>query len=133
MHPAVVNHMEAFPAAAKHRFLQLRELIHETASAAVISDIQESLKWGEPSYQSPQGSPIRIDWKPNSPDVLGVYFHCSTRLVSTFRELFPAMSYEGNRAILIPLSDDWPLDELRLCFDLALRYHRLKHLPMLGV
>ena len=30
-----------------------------------------------------------------------VYFHCQTDLVETFRELYPELSFSGNRAILL--------------------------------
>ncbi|WP_223788175.1 DUF1801 domain-containing protein [Marinicella meishanensis] len=131
MHAGVANLIDGYPTAARQRFLQLREMLHQTACD--ITEIQESLKWGEPSYQSPKGSPIRFAWKAANPDELGVYFNCNTRLVSTFRELLPELSYHGNRAIKLSLTGALPVADLRLCFDLALLYHQLKHLPLLGV
>ena len=37
-----------------------------------------------------------------------VYFHCQTNLVETFRELYPELRYEGNRAILLGAEDKVP-------------------------
>ena len=38
-----------------------------------------------------------------------------------------------NRAIVFDETDELPVDELKYCILLALRYHRVKHLPLLGV
>ena len=41
----------------------LRDLIFNVAKQDGISDITETLKWGEPSYVSKVGSTIILDWK----------------------------------------------------------------------
>ena len=52
-----------------------------------------------------------------------VYFHCQTDLVETFRELYPELSYGGNRCILLDAEDKVPEAALRHCVGLALTYH----------
>ena len=52
-----------------------------------------------------------------------VYFHCQTNLVATFRELYPELSYGGNRSILLDAADQIPETALRHCVALALTYH----------
>jgi len=57
---------------------------------------------GQPSYltaESKSGSTIRIDQVKAEAGQYAVYFHCQTDLVETFRELYPELSYSGNRAI----------------------------------
>lgn len=67
---------------------------------------------------------IRIHWKPADGAHCRMYLHCQTNLVATFRELYPTeLSYEGNRAILVPRRGPIPLDALRHCVTLALTYH----------
>lgn|GEM_PF-4196076 len=62
-----------------------------------------------------------------------VFFHCQTQLVATFREIYSdAFTYEGNRAVVIPLHADIGQTPLRHCLLLALQYRSLKHLPLLG-
>jgi hypothetical protein len=61
-----------------------------------------------------------------SPGQYAVYFHCQTDLVETFRELYPGLSYSGNRAILLDADKKLPEVELRHCLALALTYHLRK-------
>ena len=50
--------------------------------------IKETLKWGEPSYLTKNGSTLRIDWKKTNPNHYSMYFNCKTKLIITFKELF---------------------------------------------
>ncbi|WP_247664835.1 DUF1801 domain-containing protein [Pseudoalteromonas sp. MMG010] len=40
--------------------MALRELIYTCASSLECNEVEESLKWGQPSYNVKGGSPIRI-------------------------------------------------------------------------
>ena len=63
-----------------------------------------------------------------------MYFHCKTKLIDTFRELYrDKFKFEGDRAIVFDEDDDIPIEELKHCIALAMTYHSRKHLPMLGV
>ena len=111
--------------------LHLREMIFETAAAtAGVGELEETLKWGQPSYltaQSKSGSTIRIDRVKAAEDRYAVYFHCQSKLVPTFRELYPdSFTFEGDRAIVFGCNEQIPEDELRHCLALALTYHRRK-------
>jgi hypothetical protein len=67
------------------------------------------------------------------PENFGVYFNCQTVLVETFKEVYGKLfRYDGNRAIVFNIGDSIPTQELMHCIPLALRYHSLKHLPLLG-
>ena len=120
----------AYPAPVRAKLLALRRLIFDTAKATEgVGALQETLKWGQPSYLTPttgSGSTIRIDQVKPAADQYAVYFHCQTNLVETFRELYPAFSYSGNRAILLKVADRLPEAELRHCVALALTYHLSK-------
>ena len=53
--------------------------------------------------------------------------------VETFKEIYrDDFEYEGKRAIVIPLSASNWSRPLRHCLQMALQYHSLKHLPLLG-
>ena len=98
-----------------------------------ITDLEETLKWGEPSYLTKFGSTIRIDWKPSAPKHYAMYFHCQSKLVATFKEVYPhTFHYQGNRAIVLDIKAKLPEKELKHCITLALTYHKVKHLPLLG-
>jgi hypothetical protein len=121
---------DAYPAPVKARLLALRRLIFETAKATKgVGALEETLKWGQPSYLTPEtgsGSTVRIDQVKPAADRVAVYFHCQTNLVETFRELYPELSYSGNRAILLDVAGKLPEPALRHCVALALTYHQNK-------
>src|SRR6266850_8584813 len=125
--PAVDAVFNAYPRPIKARLLALRRLIFDTAKTTTgVGALQETLKWGQPSYlttETKSGSTIRIDQVKSAADQYAVYFHCQTDLVETFRELYPELSYSGNRSILLNAQDDLPEPPLRHCVALALTYH----------
>lgn len=127
----------SFPAEVQQKLLFLRELIFTTAEEdQSIGLLEESLKWGEPAYltsHSKSGSTLRIGWKQSNPEQYALFFNCKTRLVETFREIYPdTFKFEKNRAILFQLTDDIPVEALRHCIILSLTYHRRKKLHLLG-
>ena len=93
---------DAYPKPVKAKLLALRRLIFDTAKATKgVGALEETLKWGQPSYLTPEtksGSTIRIDQVKAEAGQYAVYFHCQTDLVETFRELYPELRYGGNRA-----------------------------------
>lgn len=119
----------------RQKLMFLRQLIIDSAleskSAGVL---EETLKWGEPSYLIKGGSTIRMDWKPSAPDQYAMYFHCKTKLLDTFKELYGnTLKFEGNRAIVFHKNDEIPIVQVKHCILLSLTYHNRKYLPMLGV
>jgi hypothetical protein len=124
-----------YPKHMRKKLLFLRQLVLDTASETEgVSAVEETLKWGEPSYVTKSGSTVRMDWKKSSPHQYAMYFHCKTKLVDTFKELYrDKFIFEGNRAIVFNEDDEIPTNELKHCISLSLTYHRRKHLPMLGV
>lgn len=126
---------EQFPKHIQSKLLILRQLIMDTAKEIENLDhMDETLKWGEPSYITKKGSTIRISWKQSSPDQYAMYFNCNTKLVDTFKEVYKDLfHYEGNRAIVFAVNDELPINELKQCIALALTYHTRKHLPLLGI
>ncbi|KWV53936.1 hypothetical protein AS156_07995 [Bradyrhizobium macuxiense] len=124
---------DAYPAPVKTKLLALRRLIFDTAKATKgVGALEETLKWGQLSYltaETGSGSTVRIDQVKPTADQVAVYFHCQTNLVETFRELYPELSYRGNRAILLDVADKLPEAALRHCVALALTYHLNKRKP----
>jgi hypothetical protein len=122
---------QAYPDDLREKLLFLRRLIFETAAATEgVGRLEETLKWGQPSYvtaQTGSGSTIRIDRIKSARARYAMYFHCQTRLVATFREFYSKqLTFEGNRSILFDESDAIPAPELRHCVALALTYHQNK-------
>ncbi|CAM9917844.1 unnamed protein product [Chrysoparadoxa australica] len=125
--------LSGYPTHVSNRLYELIAFIEDTANEMGIQKLVETTKWGEPSYLTKKGSTIRLDWKPKTPDHYYLYFICSTELVSTFRIIFgDELNFEDNRAIRLSLDEPIPNSQLKRCLSLALNYHKVKHLHLLG-
>jgi hypothetical protein len=133
--PEVETKFQSYPKEVKPKLNHLRKLIIETATEIEdIEEIEETLKWGEPSYLVKKGSTIRIDWKSKTPHQYAMYFKCTSKLVPTFKEVYGDLfKYEKNRAILFNLDDKVPETALKKCIGSALKYHSVKNQPRLGL
>lgn len=123
----VAEVINAMPEPSRARVLQLRDLVLAEASARGIAPLEETLKWGQPSYlPGRSGTTIRL----GADDVTGgakLFVHCQTSLVDDWRSRFgDRLAYEGNRAVLIDPEGPLPTEELSLCIGAALTYHSSK-------
>lgn len=133
--PKVDEIFANYPDSVRDKMKFLRVLVIETAEETEgIKQMEITLKWGEPSFVARIGSTLRMDWKEKSPDQYAMYFHCTSRLVATFRMVFGnKFQYEGNRAIVFQLNQKVPHMELKECIKATLRYHKVEHLTSLGI
>lgn len=133
MQTELQSKFSSYPLEAQRQLEAVRNLILSVAKENELGTVEETLKWGEASYLVIGGSTIRMDWKPKDPGVIKVFFHCQTTLVETFREIYPEeFAFEGKRAIVLPLNTPVGSGPLSHCIQLALKYHSVKHLPLLG-
>jgi hypothetical protein len=114
---------------ALQKLRPLRRLVLETAAAAAgVGELEESVKWGEPSYAPRKrgiGSSVRL--APRTDGKVSVNFICHTGLVGRFRELYSEkLVFEGDRTIVIDPRLPLPDAELRHCIAQALTYHLSK-------
>lgn len=119
----------AYPDPLKAKLMNLRQLIFETAAQIDgVGPLQETLKWGQPSYLTPaskSGTTIRIDQIKSAPGQYGMFVHCQTSLLPTYRDLYlGVLNFEANRGVRFTLDQDPPRDAMRHCIALALTYHR---------
>jgi hypothetical protein len=124
-----------YPNFVRSKMQFLRALVIETAEEIPeVTKLEETLKWGEPSFVTKNGSTLRMDWKEKTPDQYALYFQCSSRLVDTFRLVFDDLfQYEGKRAIIFQLNEQIPVLELKKCIKATLTYHNVKELITLGI
>lgn len=117
---------DTVPVEVRAYWHDLRALILETADRTEgAGAISESLKWGEPSFRAPGGTPVRLGWKASTPDVVRLLVHCQTDLVSRWRERYgDTFTFEGTRAIALPLDQKLPRAELAHCIAMALTHKR---------
>lgn len=121
----------AHPKRARDALLGLRKLILTTAAETKgVGPLVETLKWGEPAYlpKAPRiGTTVRINALKGSQDKVALFFHCQTNLVAAFRERYAdVLEFEGNRAIILPVTKALPAKALKHCIALALTYHLRK-------
>lgn len=134
--PKVEEIFANYPDFVQDKMQYLRKLVIEAAEETLdVSTIEETLKWGEPSFVTKSGSTLRMDWKPKMPDQYAMYFQCTSRLVETFRRVYDdKFEYEGNRAIVFHVNQKKiPEVELKECIEATLTYHKVKHLITLGI
>ncbi len=129
------NLLQRYPKEVREKLQYLRELILETAEEMQEESIlEESIKWGEPSFKTKIGSTLRMDWKDKNPEYYALYFQCTSKLVDTFRMVYgDVFLFEGKRAILFQLNQSLPLLELKECIKATLRYHKVKNQEFLGM
>ncbi|MBF4307456.1 DUF1801 domain-containing protein [Vibrio anguillarum] len=133
MDKVVKARFDEYPENVRIRLEELRNLVFQIVSELDLGDVDESLKWGEPSYSVKTGSPLRMDWKLKSPNNYYLFFNCQTKLVDTFRELYcEELEFQGNRAIVLSLSKPLPETAIKSCLELALTYQQRKNFPLLG-
>jgi hypothetical protein len=130
--PAVKAAFARMPDRLRERLLGLRELIFETADETDSSgSVVECLKWGQPAYltEKPKtGSTIRIGAIKGKDTLYGLFVHCQSRLVPSFRAHYAdELRFEGNRAVLLSLDEPIPVEPLKHCIRLALTYHAAKN------
>lgn len=120
--PAV---FDALPHQTRHALLRLRQMILDVAKTTHgAGQLSETVKWGQPSYEAiapKTGTPVRIG-VPKSGGV-ALYVHCQTTVIARARDVFSdSPMFEGNRAVLMPLTTDWPEAPLRQIIRSALTY-----------
>lgn len=130
--PAVVDAVQerfaALPTDQRDRLLKIRSLIFDIAQKTPeIGRIEETLKWGQPSYltaETRSGTTVRIDAHKGGGTAL--YVNCQTDLVDTFKTHYPALTYEGVRAVVFPPDAPLPEAQLQHIIALTLTYHARK-------
>ena len=133
--PKVNEKFKSYPAHIRPKMKALRKLILESAEElSEVVELEETLKWGEPSYLNKYGSTIRMDWKAKTPEQYAIYFKCTSKLVTTFKEVFPEeFQFEKNRAIVFNLNEKVPEKPLKKCIKAALIYHKVKQVENLAI
>ena len=133
--PEFKHKLKSYPDFVRDKMQFLRELVLETAQEIPeVTNLEETLKWGEPSFLNKNGSTLRMDWKEKIPNHYQMYFNCTSRLVETFKLVFGDLfEYEKNRAIIFQLDQEIPVTEWKKCIKATLVYHKVKNDLTLGI
>lgn len=123
--------IDTYPEEVQKRLYFLRQLILDVAARTEgVGEIEETLKWGEPSFvtsQTKSGSTIRMDWKAATPDHYYLFFNCKTTLIDDFKQIYAnTFKYEDNRSLVLDVKSEPATDALADCIAMALTYHQRK-------
>ncbi len=130
--PEVESTFDSYPGKVREKLLYIRERIFQLAEESdEIGEIEETLKWENPSYLTygpKSGTTIRLSELRSDGERYAVFVHCQTSLVSEFKEMYPKLTYDGNRSIIFDINHEMPLETIEHFIYLALTYHyRKKH------
>lgn len=114
----------AMPSATRDTLLAIRTMIYDLAADLPVGRIEETLKWGQPSYATPDtnaATPIRLGvTKSGTP---AIFTHCQSSVMSDFQSICgTGFTFDGNRALHLPADAMPPLDSLTPLLRAALTY-----------
>ncbi|WP_164118393.1 DUF1801 domain-containing protein [Sphingorhabdus sp. Alg239-R122] len=117
---------DSYPDSVSHRLYKLRRWILEVADADErIGIIEESLKWGQPSYApavTKSGTAVRIDTHCAVEESCALYVHCGTSLVARWRDIYGGLAFDGNRAVIFDPAQPLPKAIVHHCIAMAFTY-----------
>ena len=121
---------QSFPDEVRQKLLAVRQMIFDQSfEDHAVGDIEETLKWGVPSYLTKHpksGTTIRLQWLPASKQY-GIFVHCQTSLIADFKELYQfSLNFDKNRGILFEEKEDFPEPIIKKFVSNALTYHSNK-------
>jgi hypothetical protein len=109
---------DALEASERETLLAARDLIFHCAGDI---EVEECLKWGQPSYIAPKGSTLRLGV--NKAGKAAIYAHCQSSIVSDFAAQFGTdFEIEGNRAVVLGAFTQEDQDKLRALIRHGLTY-----------
>lgn len=119
--PRVAAVFDAYPDDVRARLLALRALILAVAVEDDVGPIEETLKWGQPSYltRSGSGTTIRIDQDKALGGDFALFVNCQTTLVDEWRDRFPDLRLRGRAACI----SGWTIQSKPMRSRPACRWH----------
>ena len=124
--PNIVEVFETYPPEAREGLMQLRALIFEVADETPeIGRLQEVLRWGQPSYITPDkkaATTIRLGTHKQAR--FAIFAHCQSNVIANYATRFPGWDrIDGNRAVLFDDAGQIEPFRLRSLIKDALTYH----------
>ncbi|MGJ5618676.1 hypothetical protein [Sulfitobacter sp. MF3-043] len=115
---------------AQRTLWQCRAMFHGVAEKAGAGPLDETLKWGQPSWRPMKprtGSTLRIDWTPKFPNRLSLYVDCKTDLAARMQTLYPDLpENDGQRHLAVALDVPLPEHAIAHLAEMTFTYHRAK-------
>lgn len=106
----------------KEKLQEMSNLIERVAEKLSVV-IKAERKWGQLSFSSTIGTPIRI--ARFDENHVAFFVHCQTTLVEQWREMFTdSLEFSKTRAVLLKNHEELPINELEICIQMALTYRK---------
>lgn len=124
--PEIADVFNAYPPDVQEGLLRLRALVFEVAAETPeIGRLQEVLRWGQPSYVTPDkkaATTLRLG--PHKAARFALFAHCQSRVIADYAARYPGWDrIDGNRAVLFERVDEIEPFRLRSLIKDALTYH----------
>ncbi|MEP5732549.1 MAG: hypothetical protein ABJL67_24625 [Sulfitobacter sp.] len=107
-----------------------RTLFHQISTERDIGPLDETLKWGQPSWRPVRprtGSTLRMGWRQADADHLAFFVDCKTNLAAQMQDIYPdVFQNDGKRALLLPLSRPFAEQAVAHLAELTFTYHQRK-------
>ncbi|WP_232227806.1 hypothetical protein [Leptospira wolbachii] len=108
--------------------MEIRDWVYDLSVAdARIGEIEECIKWGQPSFLTPitkSGSTIRIGKV--SDTEFALFFNCKTTIAQEIAIEFPELKCDGKRALYFAANQKLAKTKVISCLQKALLYHKRK-------
>ncbi len=109
---------------------ECRALFHQIAEETEVGRLDETLKWGQPSWRpiKPRtGSTLRAGWDAARPDQLSLFVDCKTDLAARMRDNYPDLpANDGQRQLGISLGAPLPKQAIMHLAQMTFTYHLAK-------
>lgn len=126
----LLSKVARWPEPAQQALWHCRSVFHKVADDADVGALDETLKWGQPSWRPTKprtGSTLRMDWNPKFPDRLSLFVDCKTDLAARMKDMYPNLpENDGQRHLAIDLTAPLPDQAIAHLADLTFTYHRAK-------
>lgn len=126
--PAITNTVISWPTQASDFLLRIRPILYEAAEVGGFGPLEESLKWGEPAWRPVKprtGSTLRIAWPPNSPNELGLFVNCKTKISGIVTDVYPnSFRHIAPRALFVNCDKPLPTDAIAYLATVTFGWHK---------
>lgn len=128
----LLAHIKHWPDAAQARLWACRALFHQIAQDAKVGRLDETLKWGQPSWRpvAPRtGSTLRAGWHSDRAQMLSLFVDCKTDLAARMRDFYPHLPLnDGRRHLAVAIEGPLPQQALSHLAEMTFTYHRARRL-----
>jgi len=130
--PPLLAHVSHWSPAAQALLWRCRRLFHDVAASADTGRLDETLKWGQPSWRPVKprtGTTLRMGWDANSPERLSFFVDCKTDLAARMRDIYPDLPLnDGQRHLGILVDAVFLQQAITHLAEMTFTYHRARRL-----